>query len=414
MRTLLLAALLLSGCRAPLDDAGQVPTFEIGESEPFVRRLRAEGVLRAVESTPVTAPQDADGPLTIGWLAEDGSTVAAGDVVVRFDPTTMQRELADSEADVATDEHRIDKVAVDSAATRGKRERTADLAQHEVEVAHEFDTTDTKILSRIEIAENAIDVELAEAKAAHAGRVKGVERSVASNQLDVHRIAKGHHSQAVEHARKGLERLDVIAPHAGVLVLRRGWEGEVVRVGDTVWAGLKIAELPHIDALQAEVFVLEIDAADLVVGLSAEVVIDAHPEVTWKAKVARVDTLAQPKHPEVPVNYFGVTLELERTDVELMRVGQRVQAIISIAQPAAITVPRQAVFDRDGKSIVYRVGDRGFDEVEVVLGRASAGRVVVERGLASGDRIALRDPAKKAAELVGGQDDPPASAGGPR
>lgn len=412
MTRLLLAALLLAACRAPLDAADEVPTFEVGQSAAFVRRLRAEGVLRAVESTPVTAPQDADGPLTIAWLAEDGSTVAAGDVVVRFDPTAMQRELADSEDDVATDEHHIDKVALDSAATRGKRERTADLAQHEARVAREFETTDEKILSRIEIAEGAIDLELAEAKAAHAGRVKTVERSVASNQLDLHRIERGHHSQSVEHARKGLERLEVAAPHPGVLVLRRGWDGDPVRIGDTAWAGQKIAELPHVDALQAEVFVLEVDAADLVAGLPAELVIDAHPEITWQAKVARVDTLAQPKHPEVPVNYFGVTLELERTDVARMRVGQRVQAIISVEQPAAIAVPRQAVFERDGKPIVYRAGDGGFEAVEVVLGRASAGRVVIERGLVAGDRVALRDPDKRAAELVGG--DRSEAPGGPR
>ena len=59
---------------------------------------------------------------------------------------------------------------------------------------------------------------------------------------------------------------------------------------------------------KAEVFVLEADAGSLAVGLAAEVVVEAQPGRTWAAKVQRIDTLAQPRHPEVPVHYFGVTL----------------------------------------------------------------------------------------------------------
>jgi hypothetical protein len=192
----------------------------------------------------------------------------------------------------------------------------------------------------------------------------------------------------------------VTAPNSGVFVLQRHWNGEPLRVGDTVWSGQTLAELPHVDALQAEVFVLEADAGSLAVGLAAEVIVEAQPGHTWGAKVQRVDTLAQPRHPEVPVHYFGVTLALDETDTELMRVGQRVRATVRIERPAAIVVPRQAVFDREGKTVVYRRSGAGFDPVEITLGPASAGRVVVESGLAEGDEIALRDPAKAAADLL--------------
>jgi hypothetical protein len=38
----------------------------------------------------------------------------------------------------------------------------------------------------------------------------------------------------------------------------------------------------------------------------------------------------------------------------------------------------------------------------VTVGRQSISRVVVETGLAPGDRIALRDPSQKAARVFGG------------
>lgn len=406
-RSLLVAAAALvatSACGRDAAGEDDVPTIVVPASETFVRIVRADGLLAAVEATPITAPQDARGPLKISWLAPDGATVESGDVVVRFDPSEMERRLADSEDDVSSAQRQIGKVEVEGVASRRKRELSVGLAEREIAVAKEFETTDENIIPRVDIIENAIDLEFAEARAEHARIVKKVERSVSSSQLQLHQIDKSHHSQSVAHAKDGLAKLEVGAPHPGVLVIARGWDGEPMRVGDTVWSGQTLAELPHVASLKAEVFVLEADAGSLVEGLPAEVVVEAQPGKTWNAKVQRVDTLAQPRHPDVPVHYFGVTLALDKTDTSLMRVGQRVRATIRIERPAAIVVPRQAVFDREGRTLVYRKRGSEFEAVDVVLGPASAGRVVIESGIAEADEIALRDPAKAASELLADSD----------
>ena len=59
----------------------------------------------------------------------------------------------------------------------------------------------------------------------------------------------------------------------------------------------------------------------------------------------------------------------------------------------AFSIPRQAVFEKEGKKLVYRKNRAGkFDAVPVQIGTATSGRVVVTKGLAKGDEIALRDP----------------------
>ncbi|HMM36305.1 MAG TPA: hypothetical protein PKA62_16425, partial [Thermoanaerobaculia bacterium] len=65
--------------RAP--DAG-VPTFVV-KAAKLERSVRAEGVLRAVDATPVRVPGN-DVSLKVGWMIEDGTPVKAGDVVVRL------------------------------------------------------------------------------------------------------------------------------------------------------------------------------------------------------------------------------------------------------------------------------------------------------------------------------------------
>jgi multidrug efflux pump subunit AcrA (membrane-fusion protein) len=84
-----------------------------------------------------------------------------------------------------------------------------------------------------------------------------------------------------------------------------------------------------------------------------------------------------------------------------MKPGQRVRGTLVQDRQDALVVPRQAVFEHEGTSIVYRRGAHGFTPVTVELGPASSGRVVVTRGLAEGDVIALRDPTRSADPALG-------------
>ena len=61
----------------------------------------------------------------------------------------------------------------------------------------------------------------------------------------------------------------------------------------------------------------------------------------------------------------------------------------------AFTIPRQAMFDKEGKRIAYRKrGDR-FEPIPITISSSSAGRVVVTKGLVKGDELALTDPTAK-------------------
>jgi multidrug efflux pump subunit AcrA (membrane-fusion protein) len=80
-----------------------------------------------------------------------------------------------------------------------------------------------------------------------------------------------------------------------------------------------------------------------------------------------------------------------------MKPGQRVRAeIVLDERPDVLTVPRQAVFEKDGEKIVYVQNGGSWEATEVELGPSSLGRLVISSGLEPGDRIALRDPTRPA------------------
>ena len=178
----------------------------------------------------------------------------------------------------------------------------------------------------------------------------------------------------------------------GIVIFEVDWRGEILEVGDTAWPGRPLAKIPDLSEMRAEVFVLEADAGGLEKGQRASVVMEAWPDDPVGATVESVDPIAQ-RRSRSPVQYFRAILTLDHTDVARMKPGARVRAEIVIADlDETITVPRQAVGNVDGASVVWRRDGADFEEVPVVLGPSALGRVAVLSGLEPGDEIALRDP----------------------
>jgi hypothetical protein len=156
---------------------------------------------------------------------------------------------------------------------------------------------------------------------------------------------------------------------------------------------MPLGEIPDLVNMKADVFVLEADAAGLAVDKRANVALISDPSVTYSGKVTQVDKLARPRMRGVPVQYFGVTIALDRTDTRVMKPGARVRATLDVENRShAFAIPRQALFEKDGKKLVYRRDGAKFVAVTVEIASSSAGRVVVTKGLKDGDEIALVDP----------------------
>jgi HlyD family secretion protein len=394
------AAHLLRGASPRRDE---IATYTV-RAERFVRRVVAEGNLRAVKTTPLVAPRTSGrmGALKIAWLAPDGTLVKAGQVVVRFDPSEPEKQLRDGQADLDAASAKLREEAIKSAAAVAGRDTDAVLARDELDQTRKFQSRDQMIFSRNQIIESEIDEQLAGARQAHADQARQIERRLSRSNTAVIGVERQKAELAVAHARAALTSMEIVAPTDGIFVLQRNWRGAMPRLGDSLWPGQAVAEIPILDAMEASVYVLEVEGSGLAEDQPAEVVIEARPERVYRGKIRLVDKLAQPRQPGSPVQYFGVVIALDRTDRDVMKPGQRVRATLVTDQANALVVPRLAVFDRDGKTIVYRKAAAGFIPAQVELGAATSGRVVIAKGLAEGDVIALRDPTRAPGPLGSG------------
>ena len=363
------------------------------EREPFVHSVEAEGQLRAAKTVSVMVPREVKRSVRVAWLAPDGSQVETGDVIARFDATEFREQLENGESDLQANSLRISKTDSQSDSKLSSIDKDFEVATLELEVAEEYQLVDAEVYSRSEILESSIDSELAGDKQGHASRMKGIQRDLAAAESALLEVEKRKVSINVQRARDGLDALEVRAPHSGLFMINRDWQGDPLRIGAQVWPGRPLAEIPEPGTMIAEVFVLESDAGGLEVGKKARLRVSAHPDVEFAALIDRVDPVAKPKERGSPVQYFGVTLTLESSDPELMKPGQRVDATLVLEQlDDALVVPRQSVFVKDGRPHVWVREGGAFTERAVELGRQSTGRSVILAGLDEGEVIALEPP----------------------
>jgi hypothetical protein len=378
-----------------------VPVLEV-KPERFTRTVAAEGFLRPVKATPLTAPGEGRS-LLIDWLAEDGAAVKKGEVVIRFDSNDATRALADGKDDEVAARTRIDKERFAVAAALKERARAAALTTEEIRKAKQLGKKDPRYFPKSEVIESEIDEALLAERLRQTESARAEESRLGSSRVALVAVDRAKVERQLKEANRTLKALEVRAPHDGVFVIQRwGWGQRVLQAGDRAFNGMRIAEVATADRMDAEIMVLEADAGGLQAGKRAQVVLDARPEVVWRGKVKKVDPFPKPRHPDVPAQYFGAILSLDG-DTAGLKPGQRLRATLILDEiERAVVVPRQAVATRsEGSFVQRRRGWRGgFEPVPVTLGPGTVGRVVVVEGLAGGDVIALRDPSRSADEMV--------------
>lgn len=384
---IVISALMVSCSRSPA-----VPVAK-AERTTFVRNITAEGVLEAEKATPISAPNEAQQALKVSWIADDGTLLKKGDPIVRFDATDFNELLQSGRDDDRTAINKIVMSSVDAHATSANLRRDAAVATLELDAARQFQVNDDEVFSRYQRIESSLDQTLAEERRDYAEDVLGVRDSIARADRGILDIEQRKAAIKVNAAQKGLGSLEVRAPYDGLFVLRRVGN-DTTRVGSTIWPGMRVGDIPDLARMKAEIFVLEADAAGLAVGKRARVMLESRPDRVFTGKVTRVDKLARPRIRNVPVQYFGVTVTLDQQEPSIMKPGARIRAVLELEnETQAITVPRQSLFEKDGKRVVYVKRADVFAPVAVTTGSSSAGRVVVIRGLVAGDTVALADPA---------------------
>jgi len=211
-------------------------------------------------------------------------------------------------------------------------------------------------------------------------------------------------SSKLDLAKAQLARTEVRADVPGIVVYKEvffGSEQRKPQVGDQVWANQPLIILPDISTMVVETKVRETDIHKVERNQRVKVRVEAYPNLPLTGVVTLVGTLAQEEKDRRGTKFFGVTIEIKEPEPRL-RPGMTARVELQVeSTPQALFVPLEAVFEREGRHVVYVVDRFSIRPQGVVLGPTNQDFAVVVDGLRRGERVCLRDPTAAPSDFSG-------------
>ena len=378
--------------------APDLPTIEVKRGE-FVDALELRGEIRPLRSVVVSSPMQS-GELQILKLAANGTKVKAGDVVVQFDGTTLQRTIQEKESELKQANAEIEQANAQSRIAAEQNATALMKAKYDIERAR-LDLNRGETVSRLENEQAKLALGDAEQ------RLRELEEKMKSDATGARADSSSKLRKRekalfdLKRAEDGLAKLQVKAPSDGVVnILPNYRSGNMMgaapefREGDRAWAGAAILELPDLSSVHLLARLDESDRSRLKANQPASVRIEAVPGKEFKARIDAISMLARVDYQSSwpPPRNFDLDLLLLEEDAQIRPGMTAVARIATERVPDVILVPSEAIFQRDGSPVVYVLDGSEFEERRIEVGRRGKEQAIVTKGVEPGDDVATRRP----------------------
>ena len=352
------------------------------------------GELAAAESKVISAPRTETFELSIRWLAEDGAEVKAGERLIEFDDTALLDSIGGRELAVQEAGNEWNNLRAQQAVTVAEKRFAARETGVEVSKAQIDALVPQDIVSRMQYSEYQLALGRAKLASDAAREDEKTTSSGATLEDKVSEIAYDKARRKYDAAKGEIDALTITAPQDGVMIIPDNpFEGRKLQVGDTVFPGFTVAELPDLSKMVVRAVLSDVDDGRVHPGMKARCILDAYPTRELTGLVRSVNPVAREPERSSTRRFFSVVIELDKTDESIMRPGLSVQAAVeSLHLEDVLLIPRAALTQGPGPEPGTVAQLHNGSLVAVEIGACSAQLCELRSGLDEGAALATAPP----------------------
>jgi HlyD family secretion protein len=406
----------------PATTKDDIPTGRVQRGD-LDMKVYVTGELRASHSEMLTASPIGGGALQITHLLHTGTAVKKGDLVIEFDPSEQHYKLDQNRSELMQADQEITKARADAAVVAAQDKVALLKARFDVRRA-ELDVQKNELVSTIDARKN--DLALEQAKRVLAELEQDVKSRSASNQATISLAEEKRNKAklAMDQAQDSINKMRVMAPMDGLVALEKnegaaggfffsGMSLPEYREGDQVEPGRTVGQVIDPKGMELIAKVGELERNNIKQGQSVDIHLDALPGSAFHGTVKTVGGNNTRRFWEDDsASKFEVSIALAATDAQ-MRPGLTARVFINgDPQKNVIYAPRQALFLKDNKRIVYVRNGNNFEPREVKIQAQNESRAAIE-GISAGTEIALVDPTAPRKATSSSSSSSPAGGGAP-
>jgi len=205
-------------------------------------------------------------------------------------------------------------------------------------------------------------------------------------ELEVLRVDLRKSEREVAEARQAIATMALRAPQSGIAVASENRrEDRKFQVGDTIWVGATVMEIPDLRAMSVEARLSDVDDGKVTLGMVVTCTLDAYPDKRYRGVVREISPVAQESGWRSDQRHFLTRIDLDEADQGIMQPGMSVRVEVETAvREDVLLVPRRALaFNDDGVVVVLEDGS----QQPVELGPCNANACVLLDGPDEGVRV---------------------------
>lgn len=312
-------------------------------------------------------------------VAEEGTAVKAGDVILEMTNKQLSMQILQSEADLAEKQNILRNTLISM-----EQERLAlrqEMLQLDLDVTRKYrvymqnkELYADELIAREEYLQSKEDYELAMNRrdlVRERQKQDSLYRTVQVAQLD-------------ENLRSMQLNMQLIRERVGNLQVKAPIDGEVgmlnVVLGQTLMQGSGIGQINDLSAYKVTAMVDEHYIDRVVTGLTA----------SFMRQDNNFDMLLKKVYPEVRDGKFKIDLTFSSELPDNIRTGQTYNLNLQLGQPVeAVYIPRGAFFQKTGGRWIYVVDESGEKAYrrEIRIGRQNPRFYEIVDGLSKGEKV---------------------------
>lgn len=369
--------------------------------------ITSKGELQGGNIEMLSAPMTGGNDMAITFLRTPGELVHAGDVVVKFDTTEQEFRLREAEADLAEAEQQVVRAKAESEAQEEETRYQLLQAQHDGRIAG-LECRRNELLAAIVAKQNLLALEAANVRLRQMQQDFANRKATSAAAIAIQDAARNKAKVQAATAKRNIENMTLKAKSTGYVSVQQNQSGNIMwwgmqlpllQVGDTVRAGMGVAQIPDLKNWEVIARIGELDRGHIAAGQPAGISVPALGGRTFEGKVKDIGGTTGPPWDR----RFDCKLTLENP-APALRPGMTASIVITTgALKDVLWVPSQALFESDGRTFVYRHTPNGFTPQDVKMVRRSESQVVLT-GAAEGQVVALASPdqGRRQASKAGG------------
>jgi len=418
---LLTMLILVSACTTPelAGPPADSDTVRV-KTGTFVSGVEDVGIIKATYSASVMA--SAYGKIV--KLASEGSSVKKDDPVLWLDDQDIKKEINTERINLKRSKSDLDRVRE----SLGKTQFNLEQALKKCQANYQFDQINVerserelkrlenrfkrKLIPETEIVraqsdlgqkrlkETSSRLALERAQIEHDSKLKTLKTDLAISQQEYERSRF-----RMTELQNRLQKMVIRAPADGVVVIKKNWRKEQFKVGDRVWSGMQVLEIPDLSEFQVWTQVPEVHLQRISVDQPVTVHLPALANFALEGKVKSISWLAMPRALSRGTDFtseddgdggrvFEIMISLETHD-ERLKTGMSVSVVfVEEHMDDVLLVPASCIATDKNGSYVYCYEADKFSLVRVETGLANNSETVIRNGIGEGQRIALFNPGK--------------------